>query len=121
MHSVDDGITFSFCFSLPYLEAVIRETMRIETITPFGVIHKALKDTTLGGYNIPANTPIFTNLSAMHHDREMWGDPENFRPERFLKDGKLCKDMSLPFGFGELICCVDRSASKNKSYKHSSI
>ncbi|XP_012221588.1 probable cytochrome P450 304a1 [Linepithema humile] len=90
---------------LPYIEAVIRETMRIETLTPFGVIHKALKDTTLGGYDIPANTPIFTNLSAMHHDREMWGDPENFRPERFLKeDGQICKDMSLPFGLGHRVC-----------------
>lgn len=94
---------FSFCFSLPYLEAAIRETMRIETLAPLSLIHKAMKNTTLGGYNIPANTPILTNLAAMHHDPDLWGDPEIFRPERFLKeDGQLGKDITLPFGFGKL-------------------
>lgn len=78
--------------------------MRIETLAPLGIIHKTLKKTTLGGYEIPANTPIITNLAAMNNDPDMWGDPENFRPERFLKeDGQLSKDLTLPFGFGELI------------------
>jgi len=44
----------------------------------------------------------------MHHDPDLWGDPEIFRPERFLKeDGQLAKDISLPFGFG-------KSTSSNK-------
>jgi len=76
--------------------------MRIETITPLSIVHKTIKKTTLRGYDIPANTPIYTNLAAMHHDPDLWGDPEIFRPERFLKeDGQLAKDISLPFGFGK--------------------
>lgn len=98
---------FLFCFSLPYLEAIIRETMRIETLAPLGVIHKSTHKTTLGGYEVPANTPIFTNLAAMHHDPDMWGDPEVFRPERFLKEnGQLAKDNTLPFGFGKSIYMI---------------
>lgn len=45
-----------------------------------------------------------TSLYALHKDERVWGDPENFRPERFLDDsGKLClkKDASLPFGAGK--------------------
>ncbi|XP_018364794.1 PREDICTED: probable cytochrome P450 304a1 [Trachymyrmex cornetzi] len=100
--------------NLPYLEATIRETMRIETLTPLSVSHKSLKKTTLGGYEIPANTPILTNLAAMHHDPDLWGDPEIFRPERFLKeDGQLAKDFTLPFGFGHRLCAGETYARYN--------
>ncbi|XP_036141528.1 probable cytochrome P450 304a1 [Monomorium pharaonis] len=78
--------------NLSYLEAVIRETLRIETIT-VSTVHRCARKTTLGGYEIPENTPIFINLAAIHHDSDLWGDPEVFRPERFLKeDGQLAKD-----------------------------
>ena len=81
--------------------------MRIETLTPLSITHKCLKKTTLQGYEIPANTFIFTNLAAMHHDPDLWGDPKIFRPERFLKeDGQLAKDFTLPFGFGKSIYMI---------------
>lgn len=81
--------------------------MRIETLTPLSVPHKCTRKTTLGGYEIPANTPVLTNLAAMHHDPDLWGDPEIFRPERFLKeDGQLTKDITLPFGFGKSIYVI---------------
>ncbi|XP_018357138.1 PREDICTED: probable cytochrome P450 304a1 [Trachymyrmex septentrionalis] len=100
--------------NLPYLEATIRETMRIETLTPLSVTHKCLKKTTLGGYEIPVNTSIFTNLAAIHHDPDLWGDPKIFRPERFLKeDGQLAKDFTLPFGFGRRLCAGETYARYN--------
>lgn len=98
---------------MPYLEAVIRETLRIETITPLGIIHKSVKKTTLAGYDVPANTPIFTNLAAMHHDPELWGDPDIYRPERFLtEDRQLIKDITFPFGSGKLIYMISINFSK---------
>lgn len=77
----------------------------METLTPWGVAHKCLQTTTLQDYIIPADTIIVTNLAAMHSDKDFWGDPELFRPERFLSDdGKnLGKDWSLPFGFGMIL------------------
>ncbi|XP_076681205.1 putative cytochrome P450 304a1 [Andrena cerasifolii] len=100
--------------NLPYTEATIREVMRYQTLTPFGVFHKALKDTTLCGYTIPKNTFIITNLAGMNEDPEFWGDPEKFRPERFLQgNGELGKDMTLPFGLGHRVCMGETFARYN--------
>lgn len=44
------------------------------------------------------------NYIVLHTDKKIWGDPENFRPERFITDGKLnvALDKSLPFGAGKI-------------------
>ena len=46
---------------------------------------------------------IILNLNSILHDKEIWKDPENFRPERHLdQDGKLLKNETfLPFGLGK--------------------
>ncbi|XP_015113890.1 probable cytochrome P450 304a1 [Diachasma alloeum] len=91
--------------NLPYTEAALREAMRMETLTPMGVLHRCVENTTLRGYDIPVNTVMITNLAAMHNDPDFWGDPENFRPERFLdKNGQPVKDFTLPFGLGRRVC-----------------
>ncbi|XP_076249610.1 putative cytochrome P450 304a1 isoform X2 [Calliopsis andreniformis] len=100
--------------NLPYTEATVRESLRRETLTPFGVIHKALKDTTLGGYDIPKNTLVIANLGGLNEDPDFWGDPENFRPERFLtENNELGKDFTLPFGFGHRVCAGETFARYN--------
>lgn len=45
---------------------------------------------------------VSANLMMLHMDKDIWGDPENFRPERFLRNGELdlSLDKSLPFGAG---------------------
>ncbi|GLH03092.1 Cytochrome P450 306a1, partial [Gryllus bimaculatus] len=92
-------------FNLPYTEAIIRETLRYNTLLPLALPHLAAEDATLGGYDIPKNTIVICNLHAVHHDKELWGDPQNFRPERFLDDhGKLKRDITLPFGTGKRLC-----------------
>ncbi|XP_043588681.1 probable cytochrome P450 304a1 isoform X2 [Bombus pyrosoma] len=98
-------ITWQDRKNLPYIEATIRESLRYETLTPFGVLHKALKRTTLSGFDVAKDTIVITNLDALNTDVDLWGDPHNFRPERFLtEDGKLRKDLTFPFGFGHRVC-----------------
>ncbi|KAJ9577487.1 hypothetical protein L9F63_005988 [Diploptera punctata] len=98
--------------NLPYCEAVLRETMRKETLVPLSVVHRATEDTKLGDYDIPKDTAVITNLWSFHNDKEFWGDPEVFRPERFLdEDGNLLKkDFSLPFGVGKRVCAGETFA-----------
>ncbi|XP_043251102.1 probable cytochrome P450 304a1 [Colletes gigas] len=100
--------------NLPYTEATIREVLRYETLTPFSVLHKALRDSTLGGYSIPQGTIVVANLAGMNTDPDLWGDPQNFRPERFLDDdGNLGKDLSFPFGLGHRVCAGETFARFN--------
>jgi methyl farnesoate epoxidase/farnesoate epoxidase len=49
------------------------------------------------------DTVVLVNLWSFHRDTSFWGDPEVFRPERFLNEkGELRKkDYSLPFGAGQ--------------------
>ncbi|XP_058829045.1 probable cytochrome P450 304a1 [Topomyia yanbarensis] len=92
---------------LPYTEATIREALCIDTLVPSGIAHVALENTTLRGYDIPKGTFVMLGLDVIHHQREVWGDPENFRPERFLDEQSklsLAKDVSVPFGAGKRLC-----------------
>ncbi|XP_074114541.1 putative cytochrome P450 304a1 [Cotesia typhae] len=89
---------------LPFTEAVIREVMRMETLAPLSVGHRCTETTQLFEYTIPEGTLVFPNLSAIHSDPDLWGDPENFRPDRFIENGKIVKDLTLPFGFGRRVC-----------------
>jgi cytochrome P450 len=92
---------------MPYTEALIAETHRYASITAQGVSHRSLKDQEFKGYMIPQNTLIIPNVYHIHHDPVVWGDPENFRPERFLSpDGKTFKknDALIPFSVGRRQC-----------------
>ena len=94
--------------ALPYLEAAVMETQRLGSVFPLGVFHKAMKDTTLAGYDIPKETGIFINHWLIHHDEAYWKDPFQFDPTRFLDaDGKIVHDFSrpyIPFGAGPRVC-----------------
>ncbi|PSN47977.1 Methyl farnesoate epoxidase [Blattella germanica] len=76
---------------LPYLEAVLMEVQRMYVVTPVTGPRRVTKDTILHGYNIP---------------KKHWGDPDVFRPERFInKQGELIKDdWLLNFGVGKRRC-----------------
>ncbi len=89
---------------MPYTEATLMEVQRIATIAPLGVPHRASEDTTLcGGYTIPQNALVISNIWAIHHDHDVWKDLDLFRPERFL-DGNTFKQQPeeyLPFSVGK--------------------
>jgi len=92
---------------MSYTEALLAETLRFSSIVPQGVQHRAVKDQEFKGYMIPKDTVITPNLYHIHHDPLVWGDPETFRPERFLsQDGKSFKkhDALLPFSIGRRQC-----------------
>ncbi len=98
---------------MPYLRATVLETLRHFSITPLGgAPHVAREDTELKGYGaVPKGTTFIINAWSLHHDKAFWGDPENFRPERFLDEhGKLLaadhpkRKHLLPFSAGPRSC-----------------
>lgn len=105
--------TFIFFSRLPYTDAVIHETMRLSSISPFSV-HAAMEDTTFRGFDIRKGTLIWSNLYGTHHDPDIWGQNVNeFVPERFLSpDGTtlVTPEAFIPFSYGKRVCLGERLA-----------
>ncbi|KAI3727554.1 hypothetical protein L6452_16170 [Arctium lappa] len=92
---------------LPYLQAVIKETMRLHLSVPLLVPHKTESEVKLGEYILPKNTSIIVNAWAMARDPRYWEDPLMFKPERFLGNRLDFKGQHfefIPFGSGRRMC-----------------
>lgn len=108
-------LLFSSFFSrLPKVEAFLSEVARFNTIAPIPVPRRTLTDLVYEGFNIPKNTFVIVSIWALLRDKEHWGDPDVFRPSRFLdSDGKYKKDEWLMnFGIGKRQC-PGESLAKN--------
>ncbi|KAK4478703.1 hypothetical protein RD792_014200 [Penstemon davidsonii] len=92
---------------LPYLQAVMKETLRLHPPIPFLVPRRAMQETTFMGYRIPKDTQLFVNAWAIGRDAECYEDPLLFKPERFLGSSVDYKGQNyelIPFGAGRRIC-----------------
>lgn len=88
---------------LPYTTAVVKEATRLYPIVPFIPRH-ADTDCEIDGHIIPAGTDILVSVWSIHHDPDIWPDPETFRPERFLAGPTHDRYAWLPFGAGSRAC-----------------
>ncbi|TFK52120.1 cytochrome P450 [Heliocybe sulcata] len=92
---------------LPYLNAVMKEIQRWQPVVPLSLPHTSSSDGEYNGYSIPKQSIILLNSWSILHDPAVYPDPEQFNPERFLKNGKLDlagKDPLAAFGGGRRIC-----------------
>lgn len=80
----DDIPTNDHRLNCHYVQAFISEVLRFAPIVPIGLPHKSIIESSVAGITIPKNTTVISLLIAQLHDKEIWGDPEVFRPERFL-------------------------------------
>lgn len=90
---------------MPYLNAVIRESMRFNN--PSNVLIPRLSDDPLqvGAHVIPPDTPFIINMCAILHNSTSWAEPDAFDPDRFLNSDKSTADASwIPFGLGPRQC-----------------
>ena len=99
------------------LQAFVFEVMRFRPIVPLGVPHKTIVDTEIAGHKIKKGVTVMFSLEQCLMDKEIWGDPEVFRPERFLdENNKLSSKRNpffLPFGSGRRVCLGEKLATAN--------
>ncbi|KAL5703230.1 hypothetical protein ACHQM5_028347 [Ranunculus cassubicifolius] len=106
---------------LPYLEATVREVLRLHPAGPLLVPHLARASNVVGGYLIPKGAKIFVNAWAIHRDPKYWNDASEFQPERFLNsnmDGNCSGNdfRFIPFGAGRRSCIGKSLAVKMFSH-----
>ncbi|KAJ4771787.1 hypothetical protein LUZ62_056044 [Rhynchospora pubera] len=92
---------------LPYLQAVVKETLRLHPPVPFLLPRRAQETVEFSGYLIPEGAKLLVNVWAIGRDETTWPDPLIFRPERFLErdiDFKGRDFELIPFGAGRRIC-----------------
>lgn len=94
---------------LPYLKAVIKETLRLHPPLPFLVPHKAMDSCKMLGFHIPKETQILVNVWAIGRDPKKWKKPHEFKPERFMEAETIANFKGhhfefIPFGSGRRMC-----------------
>ncbi|XP_072956233.1 cytochrome P450 81Q32-like [Typha angustifolia] len=92
--------------NLPYLQCIIKETLRLYPAAPILPAHVSSQDCTVSGYHVPRGTILLVNLWAMHRDGKVWPEPDEFRPERFMEqeEAKEKEEVMIPFGLGRRKC-----------------
>ncbi|EKM54976.1 uncharacterized protein PHACADRAFT_142803 [Phanerochaete carnosa HHB-10118-sp] len=93
--------------NLPYIDAIVNESLRCNPVIPIDIPHRSTADDIYRGYYIPKGSLVLANAWAILHDEKAYPDPLRFNPDRFMKDGRLDPAVRPPdaaFGFGRRIC-----------------
>nr|AZP01948.1 cytochrome P450 CYP80F5 [Panax ginseng] len=110
-----DTVRESYLPNLPYLEACVKETLRLHPLGPLLLPHRAVQTCEVMGYKIPKDTQILVNMWAIARDSNIWDDPLSFKPERFIGSGVDYKGLTfeyIPFGSGRRMCPGQPFASR---------
>ncbi|XP_054819379.1 cytochrome P450 83B1-like [Prosopis cineraria] len=107
LHVEKDFINEEDVERLPYLKAVVKETLRLFPPAPLLVPRESVEKCNMEGYEIQPKTLVLVNAWAIGRDPEAWEDAEQFYPERFFNcsiDFKGQDFELIPFGAGRRIC-----------------
>ncbi|THH17464.1 hypothetical protein EW146_g3349 [Bondarzewia mesenterica] len=70
---------------LPYIQAIVKEVLRIRPAVPTGVPHYTTQEEIIDGFVIPKGSSVFVNQYGILHDPEDYDNPDTFDPDRFLR------------------------------------
>ncbi|KAL7211126.1 hypothetical protein ACSBR2_014080 [Camellia fascicularis] len=72
--------------NLSYLQAIVKETLRLYPPGPLSIPRQALSDCHVASYHVPKGTCLIVNLWKLHRDPKIWANPNKFQPKRFLSE-----------------------------------
>ncbi|KAI0236828.1 hypothetical protein L0F63_001480 [Massospora cicadina] len=104
---VDGLISYHQCKKLPYVEAVIHEVLRLYPVASIPTLRITPSGgRKLGDYFIPEKTQVGVPLYSLHRSRQLWKDPDEFLPERWLDAANCIVKHAhyLPFSKGPRAC-----------------
>uniref|UniRef100_A0A3B4UV85 unspecific monooxygenase n=1 Tax=Seriola dumerili TaxID=41447 RepID=A0A3B4UV85_SERDU len=104
-------VQYEALMQMEYLDSVVNECLRL--YPPAARIEREAKETVkINGVTIPKNITVMIPVYALHHDPELWPEPEEFKPDRFSKENKQSINpyTYLPFGVGPRNCIGMRFA-----------
>ncbi|WP_137284289.1 cytochrome P450 [Halorussus salinisoli] len=108
---VDDRPTIEDVFEFKYVEAVVKEAMRLYP-PAHEIRREPVEDVRIGGYEIPEGSLLVLPTWVLHRDDRFWDDPDEFRPERFLEDDRDRPEYAyFPFGGGPRRCIGQQFAT----------
>ncbi|XP_074268228.1 trimethyltridecatetraene synthase-like [Silene latifolia] len=93
--------------NLPYIRAIVKETMRLHPVAPMLVPRMSREDVQIQGYDIPKGSAILVNTFTIQTDPNVYEKPKEFIPERFIDKNIDVKGHDfelLPFGSGRRMC-----------------
>ncbi|KAL4961348.1 cytochrome P450 [Aspergillus stella-maris] len=108
-HCTACPVPFTTAKNLPYLNAVIKEALRIHFAMAIMLGRTAPRDgATIGGFYMPPGTEVGINAWLLHRDPDIFPDPEAWKPERWLtEDAEHLSRMNkafFAFGAGQHVC-----------------
>ncbi|KAJ2894350.1 putative cytochrome P450 oxidoreductase [Zalerion maritima] len=108
---------------LPYMNCIVKEGMRWRPVAVTALPHKVRQDDMYAGLLIPKNSTVFIPTWAIHHSDDVYPDPEEFNPDRYLSHHKLANDYAgspdyenrdhYNYGAGRRICPGIHLAERN--------
>lgn len=97
--------TFETLMRLPYTRMILQEAMRLNP-PAFWIPRTAVEDDDIDGYKINAGDMVAVVIYGIHHNPDVWENPEKFDPERFSPENSERRNQFawLPFGAGQRLC-----------------
>ncbi|KAK7355132.1 hypothetical protein VNO80_14377 [Phaseolus coccineus] len=94
--------------NLPYMQAIVKETLRLHPTSPL-IGRESSENINVCGFDIPEKTWLLVNLWSMGRDPKVWENPLEFMPERFMGEEKQIDVRGqnfqlMPFGTGRRVC-----------------
>jgi len=83
---------------LELIEAIIRESLRMNCTLPTLALRYAIHDTEIAGYRIPKDTKVACNMVPGHYSTRYWVEPNIFNPNRFIGEDRK-KNLKIMMGF----------------------